>query len=184
MTREEFESILEEAFLEGYNDAIEEIFDESEGLTYKVKDKGYSVARLNKQKKEQLKDYLKKHTVSLKDLEKAANEDTSFDLEDEMDSYTESKNVKRQMEKFLINKGAKSRVHSYYDIPKKYLDRMQTNRQDPSYDWNDRGGKVDWNIANEKPVYMTRGVNWDKIKERANKKKFKYAPPRGRFQVE
>ena len=28
MTREEFESILEEAFLEGYNDAMEEIFEE------------------------------------------------------------------------------------------------------------------------------------------------------------
>ena len=27
MTREEFESILEEAFLEGYNDAMNEIFE-------------------------------------------------------------------------------------------------------------------------------------------------------------
>ena len=44
MTREEFESILEEAFLEGYNDAMEEIFEE----------------------------------------------DSSFDLEEEMDSYNES----------------------------------------------------------------------------------------------
>ena len=33
MTREEFESILEEAFLEGYNDAMEEIFEESSNDT-------------------------------------------------------------------------------------------------------------------------------------------------------
>ena len=43
MTKKEFESLLEEAFIKGYNDAMDEIF----------------------------------------------NEDTSFDLEDEMDNYNE-----------------------------------------------------------------------------------------------
>ena len=58
MTREEFEALLEEAFIEGYNDAIDEIFEE----------------------------------------------DNTFDLEDEMDSYLESnKETKARNKKTLQN---------------------------------------------------------------------------------
>ena len=63
MTREEFESILEEAFLAGYNDAIDEIFEE----------------------------------------------DNTFDLEDEMDSYNETK----------LLKGPATSVKKYNDFLKK-----------------------------------------------------------------
>ena len=56
MTREEFESILEEAYIEGYNSAIEDI------------------------------------------QEDILNEE-AYDLEGEYDYYTESKNVRKQMDK-------------------------------------------------------------------------------------
>ena len=93
MTREEFESILEEAFLEGYNDAMEEIFEESSNDTvlysnskstvYKKPDGKVNVRlNLSNDEKDKLNGYLKKHTVSLKDLEKAANEDY-IEIEDE-----------------------------------------------------------------------------------------------------
>ena len=93
MTREEFESILEEAFIEGYNDAMEEIFEE----------------------------------------------ESSFDLEEEMDSYNESsKNVRNQMKKYReINKDG-----SVY-----YRNGIETDMHGNKY-------------ANTHPKAINRGLNW------------------------
>ena len=74
MTREEFESILEEAFLKGYNDTMDEIF----------------------------------------------NEDTSFDLEDEYEYYTESNAATKASHRNIIKSKFKDGSHEVkakgYDI--------------------------------------------------------------------
>jgi len=62
MTREEFESILEEAYMEGYNTAIS-------------------------------------------DIQEDILDEEAYDLEGEYDYYTESKNVRNQMDKLNIDKG-------------------------------------------------------------------------------
>ena len=119
MTRDEFEALLEEAFIEGYNNAIDEVFDE----------------------------------------------DSDFDLEEEMDNYNESKNVKNKMDKY---RQIDQYGNAYYRNGSK-LDRLSsynTHRAiNPGRDW-----KQYTDQDNDKPMYR---VNKHTTSDRAARGRIK-----------
>ena len=95
MTREEFESILEEAFLAGYNDAIDEIFEE----------------------------------------------DSSFDLEDEMDSYLESNKETKARNREIGKRAFEKRLQNSSDIAKYYYNKGGTGNIQPETGRYYQGGE-------------------------------------------
>ena len=58
MTRDEFESILEEAYIEGYNSLIDEIFDESDDIEDEDSYESYNEA-ITPENKAKIRDYIK-----------------------------------------------------------------------------------------------------------------------------
>ena len=93
MTREEFEALLEEAFIEGYNNAIDEIFEE----------------------------------------------DNTFDLEDEMDSYLESNAATKSRNRSITRSNFKDGVS---EVPSKGYNVNYDEDEDSSKIITVKNGRV------------------------------------------
>ena len=118
MTREEFESILEEAFMAGYEDAMNEVFDE----------------------------------------------ESTFDLESEMNAYTESsKNVRKQMDKLReLDKRGYNAFYRNGTAPSSSYDSKtpHPNAINKGLDWvgnTSQSGNNEYTVKNNGRRYTTRG---------------------------
>ena len=122
MTREEFEALLEEAFIEGYNDAIDEIFEEDN--TFDLEDEYDYYNESSKFKKE----------LNKARLQHALNHDNRFSQRGVMGGYTDNNTGKELDQKGRSKGWTDERAHDTIkrqllrkDKPSKFNQKFQLN---------------------------------------------------------